>query len=286
MVYLPWFVELTCRLGAVLTRELDKARGYRPEVRWKPTARGVLPVLALLVLAAGIYTVFSVSPAAATAPTVVRTVGPLEPSGALKASYQVTRRLGHGTCQLGSFQTGSAYRCSSPQAGSVLLDPCWPLATATSTMVCQEKPWQAQVIELHVTGTATGGPSSDPTALPWGVRIGANVRCLRDVGAVLRVDGNLLAYHCSHHRDVIGSIQASGTTWRAHVYRTGARTATGEKSIGWQGITIAWRGAALVAPQPPTTPAPTATATTTDPPTPTATATATATPTTTATPTD
>jgi hypothetical protein len=247
--------------------------------------------LALLVLTSGIYTVFSLSPAAATAPTVVRTVGPLDASGGLKASYQVTRRLGHGTCQLGSFQTGSAYRCASPQAGSVLLDPCWPLVSETSTMVCQEKPWQPKVIELHVTGTAAGGPSSHPAALPWGLempglRVGENVRCLRDVGAVLRVDGNLLAYHCSHHRDVIGPIKSSGTTWQAHVYRSGAHTATGEKSIGWRSVKIAWQGAPLGAPNPPTSPTPTAAATTTDPPTPTATASATATPTLTATPTD
>jgi hypothetical protein len=235
-----------------------------------------------LTLAAGVYTVFSVTPAGASAPTLVRTVGPLDASGALKTSYRITRKLGHGTCQLGSFQTGSAYRCASPQASEVVLDPCWPLAAAgstkVSTMVCQDKPWQSKVVELHVIGTATGGPTSHPTSLPWGVRIGANIRCLRDVGAVLRIDGNLLAYHCSHHRDLIGSLQTSGTTWRAHIYRTGARTATGEKSLGWQVITIAWRGAPLTAPSATPTATPTTpTATATDAPTPTATPTATAT---------
>jgi hypothetical protein len=197
----------------------------------------------------------------------VRTVSPLDANGALTPSYQVTRQLGHGTCQLGSFQTGSAYRCASPQAGEVVLDPCWPLTTP-DTMVCQAKPWQAKVVELHVVDTANGGPSSQPAALPWGLRIGSDIRCLRDVGAVLRVDGNLLAYHCSHHRDVIGALQTSGTTWRAHVYRTGARTATGEKSIGWQAITIAWRGAPLVTASTATpTPSPSLTPTLTPSPT-------------------
>jgi hypothetical protein len=249
-------------------------------VRWKPTAREILPASALLVLAAGTYTVFSVTPAGATAPTVVRTVSPLDATGSLKASYRVTRHLGHGTCQLGSFQIGSAYRCASPQAGEVVLDPCWPLATATSTMVCQDKPWQAKVVELHVIDSAAGGPSSRAAAMPWGLRFGANIRCLRDVGAVLRVDGNLLAYHCSHHRDVIGAPQTSGTTWRAHVYRTGAPTATGEKSAGWQVVSIAWLGAPLATSS---TPEPTPTVTASPTSTPTVTATATPSPTATAT---
>ncbi|HVW80154.1 MAG TPA: hypothetical protein VHB69_04350 [Mycobacteriales bacterium] len=228
---------------------------------WKAIATRALPVAALLTAAAGTYALFAITPASATAKTVVQTVGPLDANGALNPSYRVTRRLGHGTCQLGSYQVGAAYRCASPGAGPVILDPCWPLAADPSTMVCQAKPWQAKVVEVHVAATAAGGPSTHPASQPWGLRIGARIRCLRDVGAVLRVEGNLLAYHCSHHRDVIGALQTSGATWRAHVYRSGAPTATGEKSIGWQAVTIAWEGEPLNAPGASPTPTPTPTPT-------------------------
>ncbi len=245
--------------------------------------RLALTALSLVLVAVGAYSVAALTPAAATPPTAVRTVGPLDATGALQSSYRVTRRIGDGTCQLGSFQVGSAYRCASPQARQVLLDPCWPLAADPATMICQDKPWQARVVEVHLVGTATGGPTSRPAAAPWGLALGRTVHCLRDVGAVLRVAGNLLAYHCSHHRDVIGPLQTTGTTWRAHVYRTGAHTATGEKSIGWQPVTIVWRGAPISgtgqqqSPPPAATPTVTSSSTTSAPPAPTETATATAT---------
>jgi hypothetical protein len=228
----------------------------------------VLPFIALFALTGSLL---ALVPANAAAPTTVKTVSPIDSTGALKPSYQVTRHIGHGTCQAGSYQTGDAYRCASPAAATNVLDPCWPLATKPNTMVCQDKPWVRKVIELHVAGTAAGGPSSRPTAMPWGVQVGADVRCLRDVGAVLRVDGNLLSYHCSHHRDLFGPLRSSGATWRAHVYRSDARTSTGEKSIGWQVVTIVWRGDAPASPTGSPSPSPTPPPTSTPSPTPTAT---------------
>jgi hypothetical protein len=171
-------------------------------------------------------------------------VSPLDASGALKASYKITRHLGHGTCQTGSYQTGKAYRCSTPEAGAVVLDPCWLLTTPSSTMACQGKPWVHEVVQLHVSGTATGGPGLHSVSLPWGMRIGASVRCLRDVGAVRRLNGHLLLYHCTRHRDVFGPFDDSGAHWMAHVYRNNAHTRSGYASLGRQHVAIAWRGAA------------------------------------------
>jgi hypothetical protein len=143
-------------------------------------------------------------------------------------------------------------------------------------VVCQAEPWDHKVVELHVVGTATGGPSSRGTTLPWGLRIGANVRCLRDVGAVLKVSGELLLYHCSHHRDVFAPLHTSGSRWQAHVYRNDAPTATGEESLGFQAVTLVWRGAPLAsAASPSDSPTPTDSPTATDTPTPTATPTVT-----------
>lgn len=239
-----------------------------------PTQRNALIAVVLaapFVLAGSVTT----QAAASQAPTAVRIVSPIDTTGALSPTYKVTRHLGHGTCQAGSYQVGSAYRCSSPQAGANVLDPCWPLPTTPSTMVCQAKPWANEVIELHVVGSAAGGPSTRPSAMPWGLRIGADIRCLRDVGSVLRVDSHGLIYHCSQHRDIFGPLHASGALWRAHVYRTNARTASGEKSVGWLPVAIAWRGGAPVTASPtptptpstptptPSTPAPTPTLTTT-----------------------
>lgn len=236
--------------------------------------------LATGVVLVGGALVVSTQAGAAGPATSVQTVSPLDANGALKAAYKVTRQIGHGVCQTGSYQVGNAYRCTSPAAGSVTLDPCWPLLTAASTMVCQQKPWAPQVVELHEIGRADGGPNAKPAPLPWGLRIGAKIRCLRDVGAVFVLDGHLLLYHCSQHRDVLGPLQSRGGSLRAHLYRNDAHTRSGEKSVGWRQVAIAWRGAAPVtSPSPSPTPTPTDTATPTPAPTDTPTATASTTPT-------
>ena len=189
----------------------------------------------------------------------MRTVSPVDATGAVKASYRITKNAGHGTCQVGSYQTGTAYRCSTPETAHTVLDPCWPLATPASTMVCQAKPWRHELIKLTVTGAAAGGPGFHAVSLPWGMRIGAKVRCLRDVGSVRRLNGHALLYHCSRHRDVFGPLHDSGSRWTAHVYRTGAATRSGYRSLGWQHVAVAWRGNdATPIPTPTPTPTPSA----------------------------
>jgi len=189
---------------------------------------------------------------ASGAATSVRTVSPVDSAGALKAGYKVTRSVGHGTCQTGSFMTGVADRCSTPATHGSVLDPCWPTSTA-ETFVCQPKPWRHKVVKLHVPQPVADGQRPHHNALPWGMRVGARVRCLLDPGSVRRLSGNPLLFHCTHHRDVFGPLRRGTDHWTAHVYRTGARTRSGYRSLGWQAVRIAWYGAPIT---PPASPSP------------------------------
>lgn len=187
--------------------------------------------------------------------TSTRTVSPIGTNGELNAGYKVIRHEGHAVCQTGSFMTGRADRCSTPTSQTVVLDPCWPTADS-KTFICQRRPWRREVIELHVPKPASDGPGVHRQSLPWGMRIGAKVRCLLDPGSVRKLSGHALLYHCTHHRDVFGPLRRPGTHWKAHVYRTGARTRSGYRSLGWKPVRIAWYGAA---PQPAASPTPTPT---------------------------
>ncbi len=174
----------------------------------------------------------------------MRTVSPVDDNGQLKAGFKVVRRLGHGTCQQGSFMTGVADRCSTPATHGSVLDPCWPTADAT-TYVCQDKPWRHKVVAVHVSGPAVRGPGRHRQRLPWGMRIGGHVRCLLDPGSVRRLSGHPLLFHCNHHRDVFGPLRRDGARWHAHVYRTRAHTPSGYRSLGWHTVRVAWYGAAI-----------------------------------------
>jgi hypothetical protein len=214
--------------------------------RWSRLLAGVAlgaAVVAAVPIAAG---------ASGGGATSVRTVSPVDASGQLKAGYQVVRRLRHATCQAGSYMTGVADRCATPAAGAVVLDPCWPTA-APDTFICQAKPWDRKVVQLHVPQPVSGGAGAHHQGLPWGMRLGATVRCLLDPGSVRRLYGHALLYHCSRHRDVFGPLHRSGQHWTAHVYRTGAHTPTGYRSLGWQSVRIAWYGAPIT---PPASPSP------------------------------
>lgn len=182
----------------------------------------------------------------------MRTVSPVDASGQLKAGYEVVRHLGHATCQTGSYMTGVADRCATAASGAVVLDPCWPMA-APNTFVCQAKPWDRKVIQLHVRQPVSRGAGARHQALPWGMRIAARVRCLLDPGSVRRLYGHALLYHCSRHRDVFGPLRDSGEHWTAHLYRTGAYNASGYKSLGWQWVSVAWYGGPI---NPPASPSP------------------------------
>lgn len=186
----------------------------------------------------------------------MRTVSPVDDTGALKAGYTVTRHEAHGTCQSGSYMTGTADRCSTPASGAVVLDPCWPTSDP-KTFVCQAKPWRHKVVELHVPRPASHGPGPHHQGLPWGMRIGSKVRCLLDPGSVRRLGGHPLLFHCTRHRDVFGPLRRSSARWTAHVYRTGAHTRSGYRSLGWQSVAIAWYGAPPPSPSP--SPSPTVT---------------------------
>jgi hypothetical protein len=239
---------MTRMRGARFTAEGDTVRYVAPR------ALGLAGIAAVL-LSAGVTHV-----AVADAPaTDLRTVSPVDASGQLKDGYRVVRTLRHATCQNGSYLTGVADRCSTPATRHGVLDPCWPTATA-KTFVCQRKPWQHRVVEVHATGPASGGPGHRDQGLPWGMRVGNNVRCLLDPGSVRRLDGHQLLSHCSHHRDVFGPLRHGGAHWRAHVYRAGAHTQSGYRGLGWKIVRIAWYGAPAPDPSPPL-PLPTLTAT-------------------------
>ena len=204
-----------------------------------------LPVVALSIFAA-------VTPLAASASspaTQVRTVSPVGSDGHLKTGYELVRRLGHASCQSRSFMATGAERCTTPAARTVVLDPCWPTASP-ETFVCQRRPWKHQVVQLHVRQPASGKPVAHRVSLPWGMRVNAKVRCLLDPGSVRRLSGHALLFHCTHHRDVFGPLRRGSGRWKAHIYRTGARTHSGYRSLGWQPVRIAWYGAAPGSPSP------------------------------------
>jgi hypothetical protein len=226
----------------------------------------VLPSVALVV--AVLASVALVSQArGASRPTAVRAVAPVDGAGNLAVGYAVTRNEGDGTCQPGSNMTGTAYRCSTPDAPQGVLDPCWQTASAT-TMDCLTAPWLHGVVQLRVTGSAAG-PGFRNASLPWGMRIGP-VRCLRDPGAVSRINGRLLLYHCTRHRDLYAPLRDHGSDWTAHLYLTDAHTRTGYRSLGWSAVDVAWYGvptqSAQPSPSPSTSPTTTVTPTTTGSP--------------------
>ena len=216
-----------------------------------------LPVVALLIFAAvtplGAFAVAPLAASASSPATQVRTVSLVGSTGHLKAGYKVVRHLAHASCQTGSFMTGRADRCTTPASRAVVLDPCWPTASS-KTFVCQRRPWRHKIVLLHVPQPVSGKPGADRASLPWGMRIKAKVRCLLDPGSVRRVSGHALLFHCSHHRDIFGPLRRGSGHWKAHVYRTGARTRSGYRSLGWQPVRIVWYGAAPVSPSPSPTP--------------------------------
>jgi hypothetical protein len=226
------------------------------------TVRCVAPrTLGLVGVAAVVLSTGVPLATAGVAATEVRTVSPVDDSRQLQEGYRVVRTLGHATCQHGSYLTGVADRCSTPATRHGVLDPCWPTATAT-TFICQHMPWQHEVVEVHAAGPAAGGPGHRRQSLPWGMRVGNKVRCLLDPGSVRRLDGHQLLFHCSHHRDVFGPLRHGSAHWKAHVYRTGARTKSGYRGLGWKTVHLAWYGAPPAKPPPPSpSPLPTLTST-------------------------
>lgn len=196
----------------------------------------------------------------------MRTVSPVGGSGQLQAGYTVIRRLGHATCQTGSFMTGVADRCSTPRTHHSVLDPCWPTATA-ETLVCQAKPWRHKVVQVHASGPVSDRPGNHQQSLPWGMRLGGKVHCLLDPGSVRRLNGHQLLFHCTHHRDVFGPLRHATSHWKAHVYDSHARTRSGYRSLGWHAVRVAWYGA-QVTPPPSPSPSPSPILTDTASPTP------------------
>jgi hypothetical protein len=184
----------------------------------------------------------------------VRTVSPVDGSGALKPGYKITRQFSHGNCQTGSYMTGTADRCATPASRAVVLDPCWPTSTVNS-FVCQAEPWQRDVVQLQTQQPASGGPGQHHQGLPWGMQIEGRVHCLLDPGSVRRLNGHPLLFHCAHHRDVFG-LRRTGSHWTAHVYRSGAGTSSGYRPLGWQRVAIAWYGAPAASPNPSPSPTP------------------------------
>lgn len=183
------------------------------------------------------------APAAAQAAgpqTVVRHVSPVTDTGVLKPGYRVTHRWHGAHCQMGSFMTGSAYRCTAPASAAAVLDPCW-LTTDATVAVCQPKPWQHRVIQLTVKDFADGGHFRKAPR-PWGLAVASHLHCLLDPGSVRSIQGHPLRYHCNRKRDIFGGLRHGSGRWRAHVYRKAPGSRTGYKSLGWHGVSVAWRG--------------------------------------------
>jgi hypothetical protein len=211
------------------------------------TPRTVAPLAAIALLAAmaastGVSAAGTARPAA-SAPTDVRTVGPLDPTNRLAHGYRITHRYGDANCEIGSPTVGKAYQCFTPQASQGIFDSCWVQAHK-AFVVCLVKPWQHKVARLHVTRGYGDSGGFLTVHEPWGVRLAGGPRCLVILGPVHSAGGRRVNYGCSHKVVLAGKILRHGATWRARAYRTvhhGGHVVT-YRSLGALPLSVAWSG--------------------------------------------
>jgi hypothetical protein len=219
-----------------------------------PTRRrhGIAGRVLIVAAFAGVLAAATVDAAPASATThtkpvpviTVDRISPVDADGALATGYTVTHRYGDATCSRPSFETGTAYRCTTPQSSSVVSDPCWVSSTPT-TVFCQPYPWSRHVVRLTVTGGYDDSSGFHAQHRPWGLRIQhKGGRCLYNPGSVVEIHGRTAGYSCERRILLAGSIKRSHQHWKIRAYR---ETEHNENSysykwLGWQRIRTAWFG--------------------------------------------
>lgn len=178
----------------------------------------------------------------AAAQVTIDRVGPVDSTGALKPGYTVVHRFGDATCSRPSFETGNAYRCTTPQSAANVYDPCW-VSTTSTRVFCEPLPWSRHVVALRVTGGYDDGSPFASSRRPWGLRIErAGGLCLYDPGSVVAIHGRDALYTCRSRIVLAGSIAKRHRHWRIRAYRRVKHHENSYRSLGWQRVHTAWFG--------------------------------------------
>jgi hypothetical protein len=179
---------------------------------------------------------------AATA-TKVTAVSPVDSTGKLAPGYQVAHRYSDANCASGSPMTGSSYQCFTPASRAEIYNSCW-VATPRKYVDCLVAPWQRKVVRLKVTRDYGDSGGFRKVHKPWGVRLGADTRCLVILGPVHGIHGKPRTYLCNHKLVIAGKVTHHGSHWTANVYRKVRRNGhhLHYTSLGKQAPAVVWFG--------------------------------------------
>jgi hypothetical protein len=184
----------------------------------------------------------SLVPTTPDAATVVARISPVDSDGALAAGYTIKHRYGDANCESGSPTVGKAYQCFTPKAPQGIFDSCW-VAANQHFVVCLTQPWQHKVARLHVTRGFGDSSGFLKVHKPWGMRVGAGLRCRVILDPTDTTRGQYVDYACNHKTALAGPIRR-GSTWAVHAYRKvhhGGHHLT-YRSLGMQPVVTAWFG--------------------------------------------
>ena len=131
---------------------------------------------------------------AATSPTGVLNVRPVDASGHLAAGYFV-QQVVSGGCSPGSDLGTSAYRCSGTTNHSVY-DPCWAEGSPAKSVLCLDSPWSMSPTRLTLSGPLTALPPPGPVVPPWGLQLANGLKCTAYQGAHSQFNGRAVDYYC------------------------------------------------------------------------------------------
>lgn len=174
------------------------------------------PASMLAAFAVGLALAVAVPASAAPATSVVH-LRPVDAQGRLTTGFTVGHQFTDANCQSGSPTVGNAYECVTPQSGQGVYHSCW-VQTDHSYVVCLVKPWQHRVVRLHVTRGYDDSTGFETVHRPWGLQLGATLRCLVILGPTDTTRGRTVRYACNHKTVLAGPIHR-GSTWHAHAYR-------------------------------------------------------------------
>jgi hypothetical protein len=140
------------------------------------------------------------------AATRVHHVSPVDATGGLKASYQVTDS-GKGYCWTSSYVNTELYRCFR---GNFIMDPCWSNAGGTAVF-CLASPWSHSVTRLRLTRRL---PKTSPgRSNLWGLTLQSGLRCEEPGGTHDRWHGHDVNYDCQRHWVLLDSPDRSHPAW-------------------------------------------------------------------------
>ena len=131
---------------------------------------------------------------AATSPTQVLNVRPVDASGNLAAGYFV-QQVVSGACSPGSDLGISAYRCSGTTNHSVY-DPCWAEGSPAKSVLCLDSPWSMSPTRLTLSGPLAALPPPGPAVPPWGLQLANGLKCTAIQGAHGQFNGRVIDYYC------------------------------------------------------------------------------------------